>query len=214
MAYNSSDIVGLSLTEKDVGMILESVCNTSCLPSIWTVEYWPKCFSMCNPHIIIAFNMSAMAVIFLSISVVISVVQDLAEANDGSFDSTAASDMCCCLLSHLLLDLWKRAGPETSFTLALVLLQRQVYATTLSASAYLSVPRAASSLDIRNVFLNMIQLFLIVTCTCRMLSAGEREAQLRAFDLLYNMSLHCEAFLSSSDNTSSPEQVCIHQSVN
>jgi hypothetical protein len=33
-------------------------------------------------------------------------------------------DMCCSLLSYLLVDLFSRAGPATSFTLALVLLKR------------------------------------------------------------------------------------------
>ncbi|BDA44179.1 hypothetical protein COCOBI_05-3630 [Coccomyxa sp. Obi] len=89
-----------------------------------------------------------------------SLPSGLGDASGGSME---ASEMCCSLLSHLLLDLWKRAGPGTSFTLALVLLRR-------------------------------------------LLDAEKRQTQLRVFDILYNMSVHCENLPMHPKDSASPEQ--------
>lgn len=39
-------------------------------------------------------------------------------------ESAPDEEACCSLLAHLLLDLWQRAGPAASFSLARVLLNR------------------------------------------------------------------------------------------
>ncbi len=38
---------------------------------------------------------------------------------------TQDEEACCSVLAHLLVDMWQRAGPATSFRLACVLLKRQ-----------------------------------------------------------------------------------------
>ena len=43
-------------------------------------------------------------------------------ASNGS--SIQDEEACCSVLAHLLVDMWQRAGPATSFSLACILLKR------------------------------------------------------------------------------------------
>ena len=45
-------------------------------------------------------------------------------ASDG--DMAQDEEACCSVLAHLLVDMWQRAGPAASFSLACILLKRYV----------------------------------------------------------------------------------------
>jgi hypothetical protein len=71
-------------------------------------------------------------------------MQDVGNSqNIGSrqtYDSASSRDeeACCILLAHLLVDMWQRAGPAASFSLACMLLKR--YALPSLPEEHVRVP--------------------------------------------------------------------------
>ncbi|CAL5218684.1 g392 [Coccomyxa viridis] len=54
-------------------------------------------------------------------------------ASNGS--STQDEEACCSVLAHLLVDMWQRAGPATSFSLACILLKRLLSSARVDTQA-------------------------------------------------------------------------------
>ena len=97
-----------------------------------------------------------------------------------------ASQLCCTLVGHLMVDMWMRADPTTATQLACSLLRR--------CGAGLACPwECAPCLTIALVF-QVPELYRVPTC--RLIDSDKPAVQLHAIDLLYNLSVHSNMLLS------------------
>ena len=118
--------------------------------------------------------------------------QELETANGHAAEPAAPTQQCCVLVGHLMVDMWLRAGPDTSFTLAAWLLRRCV-----SILAHIMPCSKARSLRIA-MLLTWCALSEQAACLRRLLDSDRPEVQIRAFDILYSTSVHSDMLLHAA----------------
>ena len=69
--------------------------------------------------------------------------QNVGPGSTSNGSSTRDKEVCCSVLAHLLVDMWQRAGPATSFSLACVLLKRHALPFVASHACRSQASRSA-----------------------------------------------------------------------